>query len=332
MAISRLLKLVRSLQIDLIHTSLFQSDIIGGIAGRLCGVPVVGTICNIADIPERLLDNPHVNKLKLTLSNAVWGLALRSLHKRSIAVSYAVKDSSIRNYSVLEDKVTVIYRSVAELWNDAVRIGDIEDLRRGLGLDGAYPILLNVARLVPQKGQRYLIQAMPSVLEQFPQAHLLIAGDGPLRKSTASLCLELGIDQHVTLLGQRDDVRSLLELSDIFVFPSLFEGLGGALMEATSAGKPCVASRVGPLPEVLDEGNSGLLVSSQSPEELARAIVHLSENPALACNMGQCGRAIATERFDVNKNVRRLEEVYQEILCKNEASARSASPEFRAKD
>jgi glycosyltransferase involved in cell wall biosynthesis len=331
-AIVRLCKLIRSLRIDLIHTSLFSSDILGGIAGRLCGVPVVGTICNTADIAERLLDNPRVNKFKLTVSNSAWGLAIRSLHQKSIAVSYAVKDSAIRNYGITENRITVIYRSVAEPWNSPGMMGDIKALRKDLGIDGAYPVLLNVGRLVPQKGQRYLIQAMPSVIERFPQARLLIAGDGPLKESTASLCRELGVSQHVTLLGQRNDIRSLLELSDIFVFPSLYEGLGGALMEATSAGRPCVASRVGPLPEVLDEGNSGLLVLSQSPEELAQAINYLGENRGAAQAMGQRGKQGSAEKFNVNKNVRRLEEVYQEVLCRDEASALSASLSSQPKD
>ena len=331
-AILRLCKLLRSLQIDLIHTSLFNSDILGGVAGRLCGVPVIGTICNTADITERLLDNPRVNRFKLTVSNSAWGFAIRSLHQKSIAVSYAVKDSAMRNYGVAENKIAVIYRSVAEPWNSPGMIGDIGILRKDLGIDGAYPILLNVGRLVPQKGQRYLIQAMPSVIERFPQAHLLIAGDGPLKESTATLCRELGVSQHVSLLGQRNDIRSLLELSDIFVFPSLYEGLGGALMEATSAGKPCVASRVGPLPEVLDGGNSGRLVSSQSPEELAQAIIYLGENREAAQTMGQRGKQVAVEMFNVNNNVRRLEEVYQEVLCRNGASALSASLSSRSKD
>lgn len=196
-AIWRLFKLVRTLKIDLIHTSLFNADILGGIVGHLSGVPVVGTICSMTDIEERLLDNPRVNKFKLTATNAVWGLAIRSLHQKSIAISYAVKDSAFRNYGTTEDKINVIYRSVTTSWNSPEMIGDTQDLRKALGLEGEYPVLLNVARLVPLKGQRYLIRAMPSIIEKFPRARLLIAGDGPLKESMASLSRELGVSQNV---------------------------------------------------------------------------------------------------------------------------------------
>jgi glycosyltransferase involved in cell wall biosynthesis len=124
----------------------------------------------------------------------------------------------------------------------------------------------------------------------------------------------LGIEGHITFLGRRKDVRNLLELADIFVFPSLFEGLGGALVEATGAGKPCVASGVGPIPEVVEHGKSGLLVQSQSPDALAQAIIQLVKDPELARAMGQRGKQVAAEKFSISRNVKQLEELYLQIL------------------
>jgi glycosyltransferase involved in cell wall biosynthesis len=141
-----------------------------------------------------------------------------------------------------------------------------------------------------------------------------MAGDGPLRDSLTSLSRELGVDRHITFLGRRTDVRCLLELADIFVFPSLFEGLGGALVEASGAGKPCVASRVGPIPEVVEHERSGLLVPSQSPEALAQAICRLVNDPELAQAMGRRGKQIAAEKFSISRNIKQLEELYARIL------------------
>ena len=313
-AIYRLCGLVRSQKIDLIHTSLFDADVIGGIAGRLCGVPTISTLCNIGGEQERLLDNPHVNRAKLIVTTKVWGMALRSCHQGCIAISGAVKESAIKTYGMPEKKIAVIYRSLEPTWN-AADVGEkARRIRNTLGLDDSYPVLLNVARLYPQKGQKYLIQAMPEVIQEFPRAHLLMVGDGPLRESLASLSRELGIEGHVTLLGRRDDVRSLLEVCDVFVFPSLFEGLGGALVEATGAGKPCVATKVGPIPEVLEDGKSGILVPSQSPANLAAAIVRLAKDRKLVQAMGQRGKQIATEKFSIDRNIKYLEQIYERVL------------------
>lgn len=313
-AIYRLCRLVRSQKIDLIHTSLFEADIIGGIAGRLCGVPVISTLCNIGGEPERLLDNPGVNRLKLTATTKLWGMTLRSCHQNCIAISDAVKESAVNTYGVPDDRIAVIYRSLEPSWNAPEAAEEARVLRRELRLDDAYPILLNVARHYPQKGQKYLIQAMPEILQEFPRASLLMVGDGPLRQSLATLAQELGVEEHVCFLGRRSDVRYLLELCDVFVFPSLFEGLGGALVEATGAGKPCVASRVGPIPEVVEDKRSGILVPSQSPEALAEAIVHLGQDPSMAKAMGQRGKQVAAEKFSIERNIKFLEELYDRVL------------------
>jgi glycosyltransferase involved in cell wall biosynthesis len=226
---------------------------------------------------------------------------------------------------VPEDRIAVIYRSLADDWTRGSGAAEAAELRLGLGLEDAGPVLLNVARFYPQKGHRYLLQAMPEIVRQFPRSHLLLAGDGPLRDYLTSLSRDLGIEGHVSFLGRRKDVRDLLELADIFVFPSLFEGLGGALVEATGAGKPCVATGVGPIPEVVEHGESGLLVRSQSPEDLTRAIIQLVKDPGLARAMGQRGKQIAAEKFCISRNVRQLEELYLQVLGAKKSYSDAAS-------
>lgn len=313
-AVFHLRRLLRSLKIDLIHTSLADADILGAAASRLWRVPAVSTLCNIGGEPERLVDNVHMSRLKLILSTKLWGLALRLGHRRCIAISNAVRESAINTYGLSGEKLTVNYRALPDNWF-ASDLGERPaELRRSLGLQDVYPILLNVGRLVPQKGQRYLLQAMPQVLASFPKARLLIAGEGPLRDSLEGLSQELGVTQQVSLLGRRSDVRDLLALSDIFVFPSVFEGLGASLVEATGMGKPCVASRVGPIPEVVEDGQSGLLVPSCSPQALAEAIIELAGDRDRAAAMGRRGREVAQQKFRITPAIKQLEAVYRQLL------------------
>lgn len=313
-AVWKVRRLVRSLRIDLIHTSLFESDVIGGIVGRLCRVPVVSTLCNVGSEPERLVDNPFQGPLKLAFGNGLWGLVLRHCQSHCIAISQAVKASSMRSYRLGEDRLTVVYRALPDTWYSEVRRERVVALRDSLGLGGAFPVLLNVGRLMPQKGQRYLIEAMPPVVERFPMARLLIVGLGPLLGPLRSLSQALGVDRHVHFLGRREDVRDLLEACDIFVFPSLFEGLGVALLEAAGTGRPCVASRVGPLPEVIEDGVSGLLVEPASPPALSEAIVRLASGPDMARATGQRAREQVHSRFRVQRMASDLASVYEAVL------------------
>ena len=328
-ALVRLRRLLRSQKIDLIHSSLADADLLAGAASRLTGAPAVSTLCNIGGEPERLVDNPHMNSLKLQLSTKLWGLGLRAGHQRYVAISQAVKESAIKTYGVREDKFAVIYRALPEKWFATEPATPPERLRASLGLDSAYPILLNVARLEPQKGQRYLLQAMPQVLERFPNAHLLIAGEGSLKGTLEALIRDLGIQRQVTLLGRRSDIRELLALCDMFVFPSVFEGLGGSLVEATGMGKPCIASRVGPLPEVVEDGKSGLLVTTQSPQALSQAIIELAADRPRAAAMGQRGREIAQEKFRITRNIKQLEQFYLQVL---EAAGRTGDRQEDRRD
>jgi glycosyltransferase involved in cell wall biosynthesis len=322
-AVGRLRHLLRTLKIDLIHTSLADADILGAAASRLWGVPAVSTLCSIGGVRERLIDNPQVTRFKLAMSNQMWGLALRFGHRHCIAISKAVEQSSIKTYGLREEKLSIIYRSLPESWFTAAPGTAPEQLRTTLGLENAYPILLNVGRLVPAKGQRYLLQAIPQVLARFPQARLLIAGDGALHGSLEALRQELGVTPQVSLLGRRSDVRDLLALSDIFVFPSVFEGLGASLVEAAGMGKPCIASRVGPIPEVVEDGKSGLLVPSRSPQALAQAIMELAGDRERASAMGRRGREIAQEKFRIAPAIQQLEAVYRQLLP---SSGRAGDP------
>ena len=176
-------------------------------------------------------------------------------------------------------------------------------------------LVSGVARLDPQKGLRYLIEAMPALLREVPGVVLMFAGDGPpaARPALVSLAETLRVGSQVRFLGVQADVRPYLELCDAFVLPSLYEGMGISLVEAMAMERACVATSTTAVPEVVADGLSGFLVAPANPSVLAAAIARLLRDPVLRARMGTEGRRIALERFDVSRNIGQLESVYSQV-------------------
>ena len=318
--VRRLRKLVKSLEIDLIHTSLYDSDIVGGVAGRLAGVPVISTLTSSLYEPEWLIDNPQVNRAKLAFARLTRAFAARYCDQHVVAISEAVKSSAIRQLGLSEEKVSVIYRAISPDWlNNGASPAAIEgrpvgEKKRPDGLPEGYPILINTGRLEPPKGQRYIIEAMPKVLRQFPEAILLIAGEGSLQTQLEDLAWELGVKDRVILLGQRTDVKQLLEFSDIFIFPSLYEGLGNALIESMVMGLPSIVSNIPTFVEVTEEGKYGTLVPLRDPSAIANAVKELAAHPQDAILLGQRASEMARHKFILEEVVSQRINAYQRCL------------------
>jgi glycosyltransferase involved in cell wall biosynthesis len=298
--VSRVRRLVQSLGIDVIHTQLFSADVIGGVAGRLSGVPVVSTLANTCYEPEWLIDNPHLNRLKLFYLRTVRKYVARYCDRHLIAVSESVKASAVARLGVSPNKVSVIYRGLSPEWLLENGAQNVEALRQTLKLPIGGPVLINTGRLIPQKGQRYLLEAMPYILRRFPEALLLVVGEGFLQPQLEALARHLAIQDHVHLLGKRSDVRHLLQLGDIFVFPSLYEGCPNALIEALSIGLPSIASRIGPVEEVTQNGELALLVPTTDPKALAEGVIALASDPARVKVMGEAAKAVIRGKFSVH--------------------------------
>jgi glycosyltransferase involved in cell wall biosynthesis len=311
--IVKLARLIRQLGIDLVHTSNVDGELHGGIAGRMTGVAVVGTLTNIAAEQVRLVDNPYLNARKLRLAQALRRFVLRRTHDRYIAISKYVAQSTIRAVRLPPAAIEVIYRGLPQGGMEA-EPHDVEAVRRECDMDRHYPVLLTVGRLVPQKGQRYLIEAMPAILRAHPRARLLIVGIGFLEQRLREQVAALGLEESVRFLGRREDVAALMGAADIFVFPSLFEGLGVSLLEACASGLPCVVSNVGPLPEVVENGATGVLVPSQDPGSLAAAIARLASDPDQMRRYGAAARARVRRTFQIDRSIAQLEALYDDLL------------------
>jgi L-malate glycosyltransferase len=175
------------------------------------------------------------------------------------------------------------------------------------------PIVGNVAALVPHKGQRHLIDAAKTVVQQVPDARFVIAGEGELRPALERQIKESHLEKHVLLAGFRPDVLSVHKAFDIFVMSSVTEGLGTSLLDAMAAGKPIVATRTGGIPEVVADGETGLLVAPRDHDALAEAVVCLLTDAELRRRMGEAGRARARALFSAEGMVQNTLHLYQRV-------------------
>ncbi len=317
-AVRGLLQIIKERDIDLIQMNIFGSEFAGLFAAVLTRTPVVAFLTTIYDYKARTAAMNTKNltqQIKWRVICSVHAILARVANIHYIAYTETIKHSAISNFHLPQTKITVIPVGLdLDEFNGSYLHQDmVMGLKEELNLDGAYPILLNVARISPAKGQKALLEAMPYILKRFPNTKLLLAGDGPLLDELTRLRDDLGLRKYVQLLGRRDDIAALLASSDIFVFSSYYEGLPGAIIEAMAAGKPVVAFDIPPLKEIVHNKLTGLLVNGRNVEAFAEAVIRLAEKREEASNMGEQARRTARKQFDVKLNLKKLEEIYKGV-------------------
>lgn len=187
-------------------------------------------------------------------------------------------------------------------------------LRARLGFASEQPLVGIVARLDPVKNHVSLLRAMAQIIREYPDACLLVIGDGPLRGALERLARELGVAEHIRFLGIREDVPDLLAMLDVAVLCSLGEGLSMTLLEQGAAGVPVVATDTGGNPEVVEHGRTGILVPVGDDGALARAICDLLAAPDSARAMGEAGRLRILEEFAIERMATRYASLYESCV------------------
>lgn len=192
------------------------------------------------------------------------------------------------------------------------------------------PVLVNVAALVPHKGQKYLVDAMPHVLREVPDARLIIFGEGELRTELEHQIKSHRIEKHVLLPGFRQDVLQLMKSADLFVMSSVTEGLGSTILDAMAMKLPVVATRAGGIPEAVVHGESGLLVAPADARALAKAIVQALTDPDLRQRIGAAGAARVSEQFGVGRLLSGTLAAYERAieLCGERSHGRAAGAQM----
>ncbi len=317
--VARLRSLLRRERPDILHTHLWGANVIGRAAGFLTGVPVVSSVHNPDYEPEAWNDGSQVSLRKRKAIKAIDRWTARLACERMVAVSDYVRRSTHRRLGFPLQRTELLYNPIDAALFSAPAGRTREEVLAEIGLPADGPVLLNVARTAPQKGFLYAVQAMPEILRRHPRARLLSVGATTDPQWVERLKAEidaLGLADKVHILGARRDVPELLRACDVFVFPSLYEGLGIALIEAMAAGCACVTTNTGPLPEVVTDGANGLLVPPADPSALAAAINALLDDPARRAALGGAARRSALERFQPQQAADRLTEIYESVARK----------------
>jgi glycosyltransferase involved in cell wall biosynthesis len=290
----RLRRIIRQVAPDLLHLhSRRGADVLGGIAGRWCGVKTIHS--RRVDNPE----SPTVVKWKYRL------------YDRVIAISQGIADILLQQ-GVPEEKLVCVRSAV-----------DVEAYQQGcernwfsatFNLPDDALVMATVAQLIPRKGHRYLLQAMPRLVARFPNLRWLIFGKGPLRDELHSEITRRELQPYVQMAGFRDDLPLIYPCLDLLVHPALMEGLGIALLQAASAGLPIVAVDAGGMPEVVEDRVNGRLVPGGSTEALGDVVEQLLADEPLRRQMGESGREKMRRNFSVEQMVEGNLNVYRGLL------------------
>jgi glycosyltransferase involved in cell wall biosynthesis len=303
-AITSLVGHIRRFRPGLIHTDGIFGNVCGRVAGRLCGLPVLTTV----GLPQAPVSRAWASKRRASLGRRIiWALGPitgRLWTTHFMAITEAVKETVVRVYGVPEQHVSVVYRGVDLQRMMRAPESEIATLRATLAPPDAWPVLLNVGRLSNQKGQAYLIQALPRIRARYPSAVLLLAGRGSLEHSYRMLARNLGVADAVRFLGVRADVCRLLQASDLFVFPSVYEGAGVALLEAMAMGRPIVATSAPAVVEVA--GDAAALVPVRDAERLAEGVIALAADPERRAHLGARARRRVQAEFDIRVNAQKF--------------------------
>jgi glycosyltransferase involved in cell wall biosynthesis len=233
-----------------------------------------------------------------------------------IAVSEYVRQSAHQHLKFPLDEIDLLYNPIDTEALMTPPNKHRSELLRELGLPSDAVMLLNVGRLSPQKGLIYAVRALPKIIEKHPKAHLLSVGattDQMWHERLKSEAVRLGVADNFRPLGARRDVADFLRACDVFVFPSLYEGLGIALIEAMAAGCVCVATTAGPIPEVMQHEREGILVPPKDPEALAAAVCQLLSQPERRKEMSLNAQRTALERFQPQAAADRLMQIYEKV-------------------
>lgn len=308
----RFAKALRRNHTQILHSYNFYANMFSLPAAKLAGVP-----CIVASIRDMGI---YLSPMKLQAQKLVCRLADRIV----------VNADAIRDWLVEQGypahKIVVIRNGVDT--SRFVARGDGSAFRQELAIPTGAPLVVLLARLSPSKGIESFFEAAAKVREQQPDARFVVVGecytrdaageivvDSAYRQKLLDKATSLGLADRVHFTGQRKDVPQLLAAAAVSVLPSVSEGISNTLLESMAAGVPVVATRVGGTPEVIDDGEHGLLVPSNDAPALAAAISRVLDDPALAARLGANGRRRVAEEFSFEAVVRKTEALYRELLA-----------------
>jgi len=295
--VARLRDLLREVQPDILHTHLYHPNLYGRLASL--GLGLKGVVASV-----------HNSYTRVKVHRCLWNFFLSGITDKVLVSSPQVWQDVHTWDRVPAGKL--------EVFPYGIRLTDLEvspapaTIRAELGISGF--VLGVVGRLEEQKGHRYLLEALPEIIPEIPDLTVLLVGEGKEGAALRNLVQELGLGSRVHFLGTRRDLPRLFLAMDLFVQPSLWEGLPLTLLMAMGAGLPVVGTRVSGITDVVEDGRNGMLVAPGDSQALTQAIIALYQRPETRRRLGDAARRTVAEKHSQEAMLRHLEHIYLTIL------------------
>ena len=308
LAIRRLCQVIREFKPDVIHTQTSKAGIVGRLAARLAGVPVV-------------IHTAHAFPFHAYLPWPVkWAYIWIERWVASWTDLLMVDTESVRMDGLRQRIVQDVSRIVTvpmgvDLTRFSPSLGGPGTLRDALGLGGQALVVGTVARLVPDKGLECFLRMAAIIRAQRTDVKFLIVGEGPLRQSLEQMAESIGVGPDVVFAGHRTDVPEMMQAMDLFVLPTRREGFGVVFAEAMAMGKATVGSDIGPIAEVLEDGVTGYLAPADNPEAFAARTLELLNDDAKRRTFGEAGRRRVEQLFSQSRMCELIEGHYRRLLA-----------------
>ena len=293
------LGVIKDQKIEVMHVHGYGASNFGRLAGIITGIPIIV--------------HSHDDDRNYPWYQRLADLLLCKFTNRAIAASGSVRDSCIMKRNISQDRVVVMHNGIPTEKFIMPPLDEIEKEKGRWGISLTSKVVGAVARLREEKGIEYMLRGVKNVLAVFPETVFVIVGDGALREQLEVLSKKLEIEDKTLFCGYLEDVTSIMSIFDIVVMPSLTEGSPLALMEAFAMGKPIIATNVGGIKEILNDGKTGLLVPSKDPESLASKITYLLDNEQEAARLGTNAHEESKD-YNISHYMRRLEKLYDEVI------------------
>lgn len=295
--IAQTVKVFRNVRPDIVHCYLLRGNFVGAVAARLARVPVV--LCSTRGCHEL----HGANLLAAKIGNA--------LADRVMVNAQAVRAFIIEHEGCPQEKIFVIPSGID---TDRFQRRPGADFKARIGILPDRTVVGTVTRQRIRKGVVEFLEALAKVRQRFPKVHGVIVGEVSETGELQEVMQSLGLKEHLTLTGRREDMPEVLSAFDVYVLSSHDEGMSNALLEAMAMELPVAATDVGGTGEVVANGESGLLVPPKDPDSLAAALEVILSRPDLGAAMGKVGRRIVEEKFSARSMVQDMERVYRELV------------------
>ncbi len=296
-AIIKIRRFLKDKSIDIIHCHTSHAHTLGYFSSMGLKTKVV--------VSRRVDFSIYKGRIKL-LNKIKYNLMCDKI----VAISKKIRDILISD-RINESKITTIYSGVNV--NRIVKV-DSESLRKEFNINDGSIVCVNIAALVPHKGQKYLLESFAKVITKHPEAILIIVGEGKLKKELFDLSDFLGLKSNVIFAGYREDIEELLALADIFLMTSVEEGLCTSILDALSLNKIVVATDAGGIPEIIKDEETGILVKKGDSKSIAEGILKVMDNLSFYKEKFKNGKKYVSNNFSVENMVKGNIAVYKEIL------------------